>query len=202
MEYDNLFRIIMLVGIALVVPFAFYYRLKSNETHEKLDRKQEGLAILIGIRFFAFLAFAGLFAYFVNPEYMRWSAIELPLWVRAVGVLCGLAGGILWIASFHYLGRNLTDTVIVREKATLVTNGPYKYMRHPFYVAMALVILANGLVSVNWFITLAGLATLAFIYLRIPKEEKRLIERFGDDYLHYMEVTPRFGMGKRSQKGK
>jgi protein-S-isoprenylcysteine O-methyltransferase Ste14 len=51
---------------------------------------------------------------------------------------------------------------------------------------------ANGLAAANWFIFATALAALSFIVLRTPKEEARLIERFGDAYRTYMAQTGAF----------
>ncbi len=90
------------------------------------------------------------------------------------------------------MGKNLTDTVHVRADATLVTSGPYRWVRHPYYVSTALLIASVTLLTANWFIGLSGLVCLALLVLRTPKEEQKLIERFGDDYRRYMETTGRF----------
>ena len=192
MAYELVFRLAMLTGLLLVLPFAFYYRIRSNATKEKLDRMQEGLPILIGIRLFALVSFVGLFAFLINPEWMRWSHADLPIWLRSLGIIIGIFGGVLWIVTFHYLGKNLTDTVVVRKEATLVTIGPYAYVRHPFYVAFGLLVVANGLAAANWFIFVTALAAFCCIVLRTPKEEARLIERFGDAYRTYMAKTGAF----------
>jgi protein-S-isoprenylcysteine O-methyltransferase Ste14 len=48
-----------------------------------------------------------------------------------------------------------------------------------------------ALLAANWFIALADLATLAVLISRLPREEEKLIEHFGDDYMEYMKRTGR-----------
>lgn len=90
------------------------------------------------------------------------------------------------------LGKNLTDTVVTRAKATLVTNGPYRWVRHPFYVTAAILMASVTVLTANWFIGISSLAVLALLAVRTPKEEQMLIERFGQDYRDYMAKTGRF----------
>jgi protein-S-isoprenylcysteine O-methyltransferase Ste14 len=90
------------------------------------------------------------------------------------------------------LGRNLTDTVMTRANATLVTSGPYRWVRHPFYLSFALLMLAAMLLSANWFIGLSALVVLLMLVLRTPKEEQKLVEKFGEDYRAYVTMTGRF----------
>ena len=91
----------------------------------------------------------------------------------------------------HTLGKNLTDTVVTRKDHELVTTGPYRFVRHPFYCAFILAVLANATVAANWFILLTGGAAWLVIVFRSKKEEENLIARFGDDYRGYMERTGR-----------
>ena len=50
------------------------------------------------------------------------------------------------------LGTNLTDTVVTRAEATLVTHGPYRWVRHPYYVTAALLMGSVTLLTANWLI--------------------------------------------------
>ena len=50
MEYEQTFRFILILGIAVIVPIGAYHRIKSQATGEKLDRRQEGIFILVTLR--------------------------------------------------------------------------------------------------------------------------------------------------------
>ena len=104
----------------------------------------------------------------------------------------GVVAGVLIVWTFHTLGKNLTDTVVTRKEHNLVTNGPYRWVRHPFYDAMALAILANALVAANWFLLLSGGLALALIFVRTRTEEEQLLARFDESYRAYMKRTGRF----------
>ncbi len=134
----------------------------------------------------------GLLAYLINPAWMAWSSIRLPIWLRWIGVGIGIFAGSLLIWTMRHLGKNLTDTVVTRQEHELITTGPYRYVRHPFYVAFALAVLANALVTANGFIFLTGALALALLVLRTPREEARLAARFGEAYRAYTERTNRF----------
>jgi protein-S-isoprenylcysteine O-methyltransferase Ste14 len=100
--------------------------------------------------------------------------------------------GLLLTWTFRTLGPNLTDTVVTRRDATLVTTGPYRWVRHPFYVAFALAVVADSLATANWFLALTGGLLLLLLVIRTRKEEEKLVARFGDDYRRYMARTGRF----------
>ena len=191
MTNDDTFRLILLVIFAAVSPFAFYRRLRSV-TDEKLDRWQEGIVILFGLRLAAVPCFVGCIAWMINPQWMVWSSIPLPLWLRWTGMLLIGVWGILLVWTFNNLGRNLTDTVVTRRDHTLVTTGPYRYVRHPFYSALIIAVIGGSGVTANWFLFLTGLIPFAFIVVRTRIEEEKLIDRFGEEYRDYMAKTGRF----------
>ncbi len=192
MEYEQTFRYILILGFAIIVPFGVYHRIKSQATGEKLDRRQEGIFILVTLRPIAIAGMVGLVTYMINPASMAWSSVALPNWLRWAGVVLGIAGGLLLAVTFRTLGKNLTDTVVTRAAHTLVTQGPYRWVRHPFYLATVLAVVANSLLTANWFLAMTGGITFGLLVLRTRIEEEKLIERFGEDYREYMKRTGRF----------
>jgi protein-S-isoprenylcysteine O-methyltransferase Ste14 len=56
-----------------------------------------------------------------------------------------------------------------------------------------------SVLAANWFMGLVSLSVLVMLLVRLPKEEEKLIERFGEEYREYMKRTgqllPRFGRG-------
>ena len=191
MVHEQAFRVILILGFAAVFPVALYHRLKSQASGEKLDRRQEGVLILATLRPIALLRMAGLVAWLIHPEWMAWSSIDLPIWLRWFGVGFGIVAASLLIWVLRSLGTNLTDTVVTRRKHTLVTSGPYRWVRHPFYLAMGLAIIADSLVTANWYLAVTGATTFALIVIRTAREEENLIGRFGDEYRRYMDTTGR-----------
>ena len=188
---DDLARIILLVGVALVMPVGLYHRLRSR-TGEKLDRRQEGWPILLTLRPLALAFGVGMVAFLINPDWRVWASLRLPGWARWIGVGLGAAAGGLLIWTFRCLGPNLTDTVVTRREATLVTHGPYRWVRHPFYLAFAMAVIANSLVTANGYVAATGLAAFVAIVVRTSIEERNLMARFGRSYEEYMRTTGRF----------
>ena len=112
----------------------------------------------------------GLLTFVLNPEWMAWSAVPLPVSLRWAGVGIGLVAGSLLVWTFRTLGTNITDTVVTRRDHKLVTTGPYRLVRHPFYVASALAFLANTLATANWFIGLMGALAMTLLVARTTTE--------------------------------
>jgi protein-S-isoprenylcysteine O-methyltransferase Ste14 len=124
---------------------------------------------------------------------MGWASVPLPTWLRWIGgclAVFALPSLLFW--TFHSLGKNLTDTVVTRREHTLVTHGPYRWVRHPFYDVVLLGVVSMSLLTANWLLALSGLTTFAMLVVRTRIEEEKLVERFGDDYRAYMARTGRF----------
>ena len=192
METEQTFRTILIVCALALFPVTIFHRVKSQSTGESLDRWQEGPLILFTLRPIGIATMLGLIAYMINPRWMAWSSMPLPTWLRWIGVGIGIAGGALLVWTLRSLGKNLTDTVVTRKEHTLVLKGPYRWVRHPFYDAVAMSVIANALVAANWFLLAGGVVTFALLLLRTDREEQRLVDRFGDAYRHYMSRTGRF----------
>lgn len=104
-----------------------------------------------------------------------------------IAIACGLL-----VSTFLSLGENLTDTVVTRQTHTLVTHGPYRWVRHPFYDSAALLALALSLITANWLFFVTGVVLFCLSIIRTRTEEEILVARFGDSYRAYMERTVRF----------
>ena len=184
--------------IALVVVFAFttavtvYYRRRAAASGEKVSRRSEGYLFAITLRSVALALMIATIAYLAYPPAVAWAAMPIPVAVRVIGVATGLACSGLMYQTLTTLGKNLTDTVETRASATLVTDGPYRWVRHPFYVTTALVMASATLISASALIGLLSVVVLALLAIRTPKEERKLAERFGEPYLDYARRTNRF----------
>ena len=189
---DATFRAVLGAALLAIVAITLYHRLRSWESKEPLDRRQEGFFILVTLRPIALLMWLGVFAYLIDPTWVAWSAVPLPLWLRwfGVGVLVGGIALLAW--TLRCLGKNLTDTVVTRQSHTLITHGPYRWVRHPFYDALALFVVGFALIAANWFMLVTGAIVFVLLAVRSRTEEALLMARFGKPYREYQERTGRF----------
>ena len=193
MTDESAFRLIAIISIVLTLPIGLYHRIRSQATREKLARREEGIVIMIGLRLCGLLALIALAAYLIDPSWMGWASVPLPRWLRWIGgYLAVFAVPPLLFWTFHSLGKNLTDTVVTRREHTLVTHGPYWWVRHPFYDVVLLGVVSMSLLTANWLLALSGLTAFAMIVVRTRIEEEKLVDRFGDEYRAYMARTGRF----------
>ncbi len=192
MSPDMPYRMAVVLLFSGAITITAYHRLQAARSGESFDRRQEGLLLAIVLRLAGLALFATTLLYLVRPSAVQFSSLPLPDWLRWSGAGLGAAGVALLYATLTNLGKNLTDTVALRDAATLVTTGPYRWVRHPFYVSTALLILGVSLLTANWFIAACGVVVVSLLVLRTPTEEQKLIERFGDAYRQYIATTGRF----------
>jgi protein-S-isoprenylcysteine O-methyltransferase Ste14 len=136
-------------------------------------------------------------AYIANPAWMQWSTVGWPSWLRWAGVALAVAGFGLLGWSHRALGRNWSDQPRITRGQRLVSDGPYRRIRHPIYTAFLLILSSSLFISGSWlvgglWIVITGLE----IRSRIGFEEDRMLARFGDEYRAYKAKTggliPRF----------
>ncbi len=109
--------------------------------------------------------------------------VTLFVWIGLVILWSGIA---LRIWSFRTLGRYFTFTVQTSGDQPVITEGPYRVIRHPSYAGILLAVVGLGLFIGNW-LSLIGLtvAVACGLVFRIRVEEQALENELGDDYRHY-----------------
>jgi protein-S-isoprenylcysteine O-methyltransferase Ste14 len=126
--------------------------------------------------------------------YTRWldrfdypETLAVPLSIPVL--LAGLV--VFWLAH-RDLAENWSVTLELKEGHSLVTTGIYRRIRHPMYTAIWLCAIGQALCVPNWIGGLGGLAAWTLLYsVRIGKEERMMLEKFGDEYRAYMARTGR-----------
>ena len=192
MNQESTFRAVLGVGFLAILVIMLYHRLRSWESKEPLDRRQEGLFILATLRPIGLAMWVGVIAYLINPAWIAWSSVPLPTWLRWSGAGVLFLGVALLAWTLRNLGVNLTDTVVTRQAHTLITRGPYRWVRHPFYDALGLFVVGFALITANWFILATGALVFLLLAIRSQTEEALLSVRFGEAYRSYQKSTGRF----------
>ena len=112
--------------------------------------------------------------------------------LATIGAVCMAAFLWLFHAVHRQLGRNWSITLEIREDHALVTEGLFKYIRHPMYSSFWLWAIAQALLLPNWLAGMAGLGAISALYFgRVAREEAMMRETFGPQYDAYMSRTKR-----------
>lgn len=195
MLHEMIFKISFGILAITITSAMIHANLKAHREHgSPLVRAKNEYRPLIFFRLFmAIPVYAGLLDWLFSAKMIPWSYIQIPVNVRWIG--CGLIAviGILFWWIHLALGSNYRSTMGLQENHTLVTDGPYRFVRHPTYVAFLFMPVILFLISSNWLIGSASLALfLIMMVVRAPIEERELLNRFGDEYKSYMRKTNRF----------
>jgi protein-S-isoprenylcysteine O-methyltransferase Ste14 len=191
MNEQQLFHWIFVVILLVTFAVSGYYRRKARQ-FGVIHRVQEG-GLMLALRvLFAAPLYLSFLVYLLNPDWMAWSMLSLPAWVRWLAALVGLGMLPILVWQMRTIGRNISETVLTKAEHTLVMNGPYRWVRHPLYAIATAIFVALSLVAANWFmLAMALLLVLVVSFVVIPKEEAQLVLKFGDAYRAYHQRTGR-----------
>lgn len=116
------------------------------------------------------------------------------------GSLLGILGCWLMYESLKHLDTNFSGTSGTYPNHRLVTTGPYRYIRHPYYSATALIIAGLSLLLTSGLILSLGALLLLSLALRSQAEEKELEQRFPEDFRTWKAATGKFVPPFHSQR--
>ena len=192
MAEDVLFRRIAGAVVVSLFAVSLYYRHRADKVGGRVTRDDEPMPIRLGLSVAGLMGFGGLLLYFIWSPALDWTLLPLPTQLRWTGVaIATLSVASTWWV-FRTLGLNVTRTSKTRDNATLVTTGPYRIVRHPFYVNVALAFGALSLVTRSWWFIAWIVPALILLAMRTRKEEANLEARFGDTWRAYAARTGRF----------
>jgi protein-S-isoprenylcysteine O-methyltransferase Ste14 len=111
-------------------------------------------------------------------------SIPLGLFIVIVGLLMRRPSGGFGpdVESYLYL--------LYPEKGNLITDGIYRYIRHPRYLGRGLIAIGFGVLANSIIAVLVGLIHFLIFSSLIYSEDKELFMRFGDDFKKYKKRTP------------
>lgn len=157
------------------------------------------IALLLGAIFGA--------AYLVSALLGLPGSLALPAWVQLVGDLL-VAGGLAlgaWIFMYRSPMSMVVSTYVTFSKLLgrsslsephgrtepLVVAGPQRYVRHPLYLGVIVMVFGWALVGGETFVLVGAVGVLFwFALVLIPFEEKELKALFGEEYSRYMDRVP------------
>jgi protein-S-isoprenylcysteine O-methyltransferase Ste14 len=123
------------------------------------------------------------------PQFADYTFRSLQAWIGVVVLVCAV---VLFFQTHRRLGRSWSVTLEIRENQGLVTDGIYRFVRHPMYSAYFLWVLSQALLLPNWIAGPAGLVGFGTLFaFRVRREEEMMLEAFGESYAAYAARTKR-----------
>jgi protein-S-isoprenylcysteine O-methyltransferase Ste14 len=186
--FNSLFKIVYFIEYVLISIVRSTQTTRYRKLSTIIDRRSSLDMLLLA------LAGIGMLVplVYVFSSLLDFANYQLPEWTGWLGaVLFAAAIWLLW-RSHVDLGRNWTPTLAIRDDHRLVTDGVFKYIRHPMYAAHLLWAVAQVLMLHNWIAGFSLLVVTVPQYLsRVNSEEQMLLEQFGEQYKNYMQKTGR-----------
>ena len=186
MDSDLIFRYCVLTVVLILLLISWVYRKNIREMEGMIRGQEEGWSPLTLRLVIAIPLFVVLLLNIFYPRLLYWSKIDLPFYLRMVGMAVAvLCIPLLWWV-LRSIGKFIPDRVKSNEDQPLIASGPYRVVRHPLYASALLLLISISLVFGDWIIfgyCIVGL--IAFRLLVIPAEEKQLLDLLGEDYECY-----------------
>jgi protein-S-isoprenylcysteine O-methyltransferase Ste14 len=109
------------------------------------------------------------------------------------GTIMLFAGGVLRRYCFKALGQYFTAAIQVAPDQPVIQHGPYRWVRHPSYVAGLLILTGIGIALGNYLSMAILVLVPCYSYtVRVAAEERALLDTLGAPYRQYMMRTKRF----------
>jgi protein-S-isoprenylcysteine O-methyltransferase Ste14 len=183
---------LFVAGLLLFLGVRLYFHRHAAVEGGRMNDRDLRWSVILRLAL-APLLVAVLIGYMVRPSWLGWAALPLPGWASWVGV--GLMAvalvSLTWVQLA--LGANFNTILGIRERHSLVTHGPYRWVRHPMYTFLFVFMLGILLTTAN--LLIGGSMLIGFVLTiapRLAREEAILEEAYGEAYRRYKARTGRF----------
>lgn len=165
-------------------------RRQLAKTDQRITPAERSLLTGLAVGMFVLPLAYSLTSWFNFANY-RWSPATKARVGSSGTLFLGAAIWLFW-RSHRDLGTNWSPLLEINTQQTLVTEGVYRRIRHPMYASQLLWGLAQALLVQNWIAGLGGLMASVLLYLvRVPQEERMMLDHFGNEYRTYCKRTGR-----------
>lgn len=108
-----------------------------------------------------------------------------------IGYFLLIIGLLIYFLAFKTLGTNWSamHQYRIKKDQKLVTNGIYKLIRHPIYLAVILEIVGFEIVARSYLFIILGALGFLFFFSHIKKEEGLLKLKFKQQFIAYQKKT-------------
>jgi protein-S-isoprenylcysteine O-methyltransferase Ste14 len=165
-------------GLAVVVFVIDEVWIALRTAGSRAPRRDRGSKAVISLGIFVAVLLAVQLSSRWSGGTMRWP--WLPYCLGAVLVVAGVT---IRVWAVLTLGRWFTTVVRVAEDQQVVSDGPYRWVRHPSYLGLLVALAGLGLMLTDWAsLAVAVLLPLATLVWRIRVEERALRDGLGAAY--------------------
>ena len=139
----------------------------------------------------------GIVGPFVIAANVRGAAIAFARWpIFVLGVAVMASGLVIRAWAIVLLGRFFTNDVRVHPGQTVIDTGPYRWVRHPSYTGLILILIGSRLALGNWAaLAVALVLPTAALVNFIGVEERVLLNGLGEAYRRFAASRARLLLG-------
>lgn len=109
--------------------------------------------------------------------------------IRIIGLLFYLVFSWVQIWSTKVLGDNYSQDIAIKKNHQLVTNGPFKLVRHPQYFSQLLMDLGGAVATLSFILAPLAIIQLPFLLMRASLEDNLLEKHFGESFRTFKKKT-------------
>jgi protein-S-isoprenylcysteine O-methyltransferase Ste14 len=117
--------------------------------------------------------------------------VTLPNFISITGIVVAVLGSIIILIALLQLNKNLSPFPSPKSGSQLIQNGLYKYIRHPIYTGILMLLSGYSLYVTSGYKLLISLLLLVLFIFKSRYEENRLALAF-KSYSKYKKTTGRF----------
>jgi protein-S-isoprenylcysteine O-methyltransferase Ste14 len=109
--------------------------------------------------------------------------------IRVIGLVFYLVFSWIQIWATKVLGDNFSQDIAIKKDHHLVTNGPFRIVRHPQYFAQFLMDIGGAVATLSMVLAPVALIQLPFLFMRASIEDKLLEKHFGESFRSFKKKT-------------
>jgi len=109
--------------------------------------------------------------------------------IRVIGLAFYIVFSWVQIWSTKTLSDNFSQDIAIKKEHHLVTNGPFKFIRHPQYLSQFLMDLGGAAATLSFILAPLALIQIPFLFMRASMEDKLLEKHFGENFRSYKKKT-------------
>ncbi len=137
-----------------------------------------------------FLALVRTHALLAMPVFVHQSAAYA--WLRWIAAVCAVICLLLTSVCWSRMGTHWRMDISLKGEEELITDGPFRHVRHPIYALSMLLMICSAVVVPTLPMLVVAIAHLVLNYLKARNEENHLLTVHGDLYRRYLARTGRF----------
>jgi len=185
MEAKQMFSIFVFIFIVVTSAERLWWTYIRNSPKEKGEVQEKWTLHLMNISY----------SIIIVGSFIEYFSIG-----RTINFLISFLGLCIFIIAFwlrrlcsRTLGKFQSLQIEIRKTHQLIKNGPYRYIRHPWYLSIILEVLSITLILNAYYSLLyAFIVHIPILLVRVYFEEKALCGIFPDEYTKYKKEVGAF----------